>query len=209
MSTYAEIVSSIQDYHEDDSAELLAAIPNLIALAEDRIFGDVPNIIGFRATETGTLTSGVATMLIVATDNRQIRDLSVMVGTNLVFLFERQEDYLRQYWTNPTTTAEPKYYAQQSTDDTGAITLLIAPTPDSAYTYTLNYKGQTSRLTASNTETFLSLVFPDILKRASVYEASIFLESSTDVLGVLKTEYNEAKNLLAVTVERGYLEKEA
>tara|TARA_R110000824_G_scaffold2970_14_gene13619 strand:- start:2838 stop:3467 length:630 start_codon:yes stop_codon:yes gene_type:complete len=208
MSTYNEIVTFIQNYHEDDSTELSTEIPNLISLAEDRIFQDVPKLISFRSIETGSLSSGVNTVELAATLAREIRDVSILDGTNTEFLFQRKEDYLRHYWTNTSTTERPKYYAIQSAADTGKLTLILSPTPDSAYAYTVNYTGEKSRLTSGNTTTFLSLVFPDALKRASVYETSIWLESAQDVLGILKVEYTEAKNMLAATVERGYLEND-
>lgn len=208
MASYSDIVTFIQNYHEDDSAELSTEIPNLISLAEDRIFNDVPKLISFRSTETGSLSIGVNTLELAATLAREIRDFSILDGTNTEFLRARREDYLRHYWTNTSTTGRPAFYAMQSAADTGKLTLILAPTPDSAYAYTLSYKGENSRLTASNTETFLSLVFPDALKRACVYETAIWLESSPDLMAILKAEYTETKNTLAATVERGYLEED-
>ena len=206
MSSYTEIVTFIQEYHEDDSAELLTSIPKMIAQAEDRIFNDVPNLIAFRSKETGTLTSGTSTLALTATDARELKTMSITVSSNMVFLEKRQEEYIQDYWPNAATTSQPKFFAQQSAADTGAITLLIGPTPDDNYAYTLNYGGQLSRLTSGNTPTFLSTVFPDVLKRACLYETALFLESEADVIGPLKGEYTEAKNMLAMTVEKGQME---
>ena len=98
MSTYAEIVSILQNWNEDDSTEFSNVIPDIISRAEDRIFRIVPALIDHRTLETGNLVSGNELVTTSATDIRGIRYIYLTVNTVKTFLEQRTDEYLEDYW---------------------------------------------------------------------------------------------------------------
>jgi hypothetical protein len=199
MSTYAEIVSILQQWNEDDSTEFSNSIPDIIARTEDRIFRSVPQILDHRNSETGTFTSGTNTIRTTATDVRGIRYLYITVSSNNVFLEQRKDEYLQDYWLNSSTTSQPKYYAID-TAATNGTTLLLAPTPDSNYSYTLKYTRMPTRLSSSNTTTYVSINHPDVLIKGALYESAVFLNREAQTRQELRGDFEaEVQKLNAET----------
>tara|TARA_R100001594_G_scaffold18406_1_gene36527 strand:- start:4181 stop:4804 length:624 start_codon:yes stop_codon:yes gene_type:complete len=205
MSTYAEIVSILQQRNEDDSTEFSNAIPEILARSEDRIFRSVPQILDHRTAETGTLTSGTNTVRTTATDVRGIRYLYLTVSNSTVFLEERKDEYLQDYWLNSTTTGQPKYYALD-TAATNGTTLLLAPTPNTNFSYTLKYTRMPTRLSSSNTTTYVSLNHPDVLIKGAMYESSVFLNREAQMRQELRADFEAEVQKLNAEITASYSE---
>ena len=205
MSTYAEIVSILQQRNEDDSTEFSNAIPEILARSEDRIFRSAPQILDHRPAETGTLTSGTNTVRTTATDVRGIRYLYLTVSNSTVFLEERKDEYLQDYWLNSTTTGQPKYYALD-TAATNGTTLLLAPTPNTNFSYTLKYTRMPTRLSSSNTTTYVSLNHPDVLIKGAMYESSVFLNREAQMRQELRADFEAEVQKLNAEITASYSE---
>lgn len=205
MSTYAEIVSILQQRNEDDSTEFSNAIPEILARSEDRIFRSAPQILDHRTAETGTLTSGTNTVRTTATDVRGIRYLYLTVSNSTVFLEERKDEYLQDYWLNSTTTGQPKYYALD-TAATNGTTLLLAPTPNTNFSYTLKYTRMPTRLSSSNTTTYVSLNHPDVLIKGAMYESSVFLNREAQMRQELRADFEAEVQKLNAEITASYSE---
>tara|TARA_R110000751_G_scaffold41845_4_gene97762 strand:+ start:1068 stop:1685 length:618 start_codon:yes stop_codon:yes gene_type:complete len=170
MSTYATLTQDIQDWQEDDNSEFTSNIDNFIAMAEERIFRDVPFMPQNRFSNTGNLSSGTAT-LAMPSGVRNIRSISITVSSSTVVLQQRLDSYLQDAYPTSATTGQPKYYSIQS--DTS---LLFAPTPNSAYAYeVLAYKKPTG-LSSGNTTTWLSTNAEEILLFSCLVEATGYLQ---------------------------------
>jgi hypothetical protein len=91
------------------------------------------------------------------------------------FLELRSTDFVRDHQTIGAT-APPKYYSEQTETD-----WLLSPIPDN--TYTLNARGVTrpTRLSGTQTTTWLSLHQDDLLFKACLAEAEGFLKSDDRV----------------------------
>lgn len=204
MSTYAEIVSMLQSWTEDDSTEFTASIPDILARAEDRIFRTVPGLSDHRTLETGNVSSGNSLFTTSATDIRGIRYLYLTISNVKTFLEERKDEYLEDYWTS-TSTGTPKYYAIHTATTSGT-TFLLAPIPNTSFSYTLKYTRIPTRLSSSNTSTYVSINHPDILFKAALYEASIFLNREAQTRTELRGDYENEVRKLVAEVQSNYEE---
>jgi hypothetical protein len=170
MSTYASLTQDIQDFAENDDTEFTTEIDGFILRAEERIFRETPFLPVFRAENTGTLTASTST-LTMPSGKRTIRSFSITVSSSEVFLQQRLDSYLKDVYSNAATEGQPKYYAEK--DDT---TLLVGPTPDSNYSYTIWAHEQPTGLSSGNTTTWLSSNVEDVLLFAAMVEATAFLK---------------------------------
>jgi len=175
MSTYASLTQDLQDWAENDDTEFTNETDNFIAFAESRIFRDAPFLPIYKGTDTGTMVSGTESITLTNT-TRTIRSMTITVSASFVTLHQRLDSYLRDYAPATATTGIPKYYAR-----TNETTVIVAPTPNSTYAYTLNVTKQPTALSGGNTTTWLSLRAPDLLLFACLIEAMGFLKNPESV----------------------------
>lgn len=184
--TYATLRQTMQDWMENDSTDYTNKLDEIIGLAELRIARESDLDI-FRQGATATFTAG-SKFLDKPSD--YIIDRSFFVtdaGGNYAEVLRKDTSYLYQYWPNPATQALPKYFSDY--DDTSFI---VAPTPDQAYTVTLEYIKRVATLSASNTTNWFSLRAPDALLAACLLGSAEFNKSETTDLTVWDSEYTKA-----------------
>ena len=174
--TYAELVQKLQDWLEDDDAEFVGSIDDVINLGEMRLWRDLDLSI-FTGEDTTTTTAGQDTAVKPTSDAELLVWQSIYYdsGTERTWLTLRSTDFVRDHQT-VGQTAPPKYYAE-----TDELNWLLSPIPDN--TYTLNARGVTrpTRLSATQTTTWLSTHQDDILFKACLAEAEGFLKSDDRV----------------------------
>jgi hypothetical protein len=204
--TYTQLITDVQNWAEDDSAEFQTSLPQIVTRAEDRIYRDVVNLLSYQTVETGTLTSGVDTLTTTATDISSIRWLRITVSSAYVFLPQRDEGFLEDWTLGSTTTAVPQFYAIVDGTTSGT-KLLIAPTPDDNYAYSLQYKRRPTGLSTTTANTYLGDTFPDLLFNAAQYEASLFLVRADKLRAELLASYMDAAQKTAAEVERNITEE--
>ena len=177
MSTYASLTQDIQDFAENDDSEFTGEIDGFILRAEEKLFREAAFLPVFRAENTGTLSASTAT-LTMPSGKRTIRSFSITVSSSEVFLQQRTDTYLQDMYPNSSTTGQPKYYAEKD-----ASTLLLGPTPNSNYAYTIRARELPTGLSSGNTTTWLSNNVEDVLLYACMIEASLFLKHPDAVAG--------------------------
>jgi hypothetical protein len=174
--TYAELSQNLQDWLEDDDAEFVGSIDEVINLGEMRLWRDLDLSI-FTSEDSAATAASTETLTKPTTDTELVTWQSLWYDSagERTFLELRSVDYVRDYQT-PGATAAPRYYAELNETD-----WLLAPIPDAIYT--VNTRGTTrpTRLSASNTTTWLSLHQDDILFKACLAEAEGFLKSDDRV----------------------------
>lgn len=185
MSTYASLTQDIQDFAENDDSEFTDEIDGFILRSEEKIFREAPLLSVFRAENTGTLSASTAT-LTMPTGKRTIRSFSITVSSSEVFLQQRTDSYLQDMYPNSSTTGQPKYYAEKD-----ASTLLLGPTPNSNYAYTIRAREQPTGLSSGNTTTWLSSNTEDVLLFACMVEACLFLKNS-EAVAAWSAQYAQA-----------------
>tara|TARA_B100000768_G_scaffold168636_1_gene173632 strand:+ start:1934 stop:2557 length:624 start_codon:yes stop_codon:yes gene_type:complete len=197
---YTTLVANIQNFLEDDSTELQASIDQIIAQAEDIIFQRLPNLPCFRNTTTANLVVGTTDYVVASA--RMIRQVSVISSNVSSYLDHRVDSYLRDYWPNLTTQGTPKFYSTKSANTAGT-TIRIAPTPDTADSYQVDFIAPEAGLSSSNANTWVGDNAENVLLSACLYEASAFLKAG-ETLTLYKTQFDEAVQLFVQEMQRDY-----
>ena len=87
-------------------------------------------------------------------------------------IFLRAYEYLREYWPEPATTAEPKFYA-----DYDYTHWIVAPTPDDDYAFEILYYERIQPLDSANQTNWFTIYAPNALLFGSLMEAAKFLKN--------------------------------
>jgi hypothetical protein len=197
---YTTLVANIQNFLEDDSTELQASIDEIINQAEDMIFQRLPNLPCFRQTTTANLVAGTTDY--VVTSARMIRQVSIISSNVVSYLDHRVDSYLRDYWPNATTQGTPKFYSTKSANTSGT-TITIAPTPNAADTYQVDFIAPETGLSSTNSNSWVGDNAENVLLSACLYEASAFLKAG-ETLALYKTQFDEAVQLFVQEMQRDY-----
>ena len=197
---YTTLVANIQNFLEDDSTELQASVDEIIAQAEDMIFQRLPNLPCFRNTTSANLVAGTNDYVVASA--RMIRQVSVISSNILSYLDHRVDSYLRDYWHNLTTHGTPKFYSTKSANTSGT-TITIAPTPNAADTYQVDFIAPETGLSSTNSNSWVGDNAENVLLSACLYEASAFLKAG-ETLALYKTQFDEAVQLFVQEMQRDY-----
>ena len=204
--TYTELVASIQTYTQNQfPAETLAdgstvsttaQINRFIEQAEQRIYNTI-QFPSLRKNVTG-VTSPSNKYLACPNDFLSVYSLAVIenyntANANYTYLLNKDVNYIREAYPNPTDTALPKYYALfgPQSDNAYELTLILGPTPNAVYTMELHYFFYPeSIVTAGNT--WLGDNFDTALLYGTLVEAYTFMKGEADMVALYTTRYQEA-----------------
>ena len=184
--TYSELVTKIRDYTEVDSNVFTSTIINgFIENAEFRILRDVDSDNNRKyATASVVVTQKYFN---TPADLLVIRSAQVFnTDGTISFLDVRDMTFINEY-NQSNTTGIPKYYANWDED-----TVIVAPTPDQAYTIQVNYILKPTGLSSNTATTYLSQQFPNGLLYACLVEAYGFLKGPQDMLQYYENRYKQA-----------------
>jgi hypothetical protein len=195
---YTQLKANIENFLEDDSTELQASVDEIITQAEDMIFQRLPNLPCFRNTTSANLVAGTNDYVVASA--RMIRQVSVISSNILSYLDHRVDSYLRDYWPNLTTQGTPKFYSTKSANTSGTT---IAPTPNAADTYQVDFIAPETGLSSTNSNSWVGDNAENVLLSACLYEASAFLKAG-ETLALYKTQFDEAVQLFVQEMQRDY-----
>ena len=198
--TYDELVTKIRNYSEVDANVFTTAIVNgFIEDAEFRIMTDV-DLDVFRRNDYSTLS--VVNEFLSLPDGilliRWVETNSSATGARTP-LMQKDCSFIDEYTGNRTTTGTPKYYGYWNETK-----LLLGPTPDTALNVEVAYVKRPNttdgtKLTSTNTTTYLSLNAPNTLLYAAMVEACTFLKDK-DQLQVYEGRYGQS--LMGLGIEQ-------
>ncbi len=197
---YTQLVANIQNFLEDDSAELQASIDQIIEQAEAMIFQRLPNLPCFRKTTTGNMSIGTSDYTIPSA--RMIRQVYIISSNVASYLNHSIDSYLRDYSPNASTQEVPIMYSTNSAGTAGTI-ITLAPTPNSTDTYQVDFIAPEVGLSSSNTNNWNGDNVENVLLAACLYEASAFLKAG-ETLSLYKTQFDEAVQLAVQEMQRDY-----
>jgi len=181
--TYASFLTQVRDYTEVDSNVLTdAIIQNFIRSVELDIAGKV-DYDDLRKYSTSTFTSGNRYVSLPA-DCMIMRSVQVINGSDRTFLEKRDTSFISEY-NGSGATGLPRYWANW--DD---FNIIVAPTPDSAYTVQINYIIDPPQFTSTN-NTFLSIYQESMLLHGVLAEAFRFLKGPDNLYNLYQTRYTE------------------
>jgi hypothetical protein len=203
--TYAELVSAIKGYAENDfpatagSFSSTDQLNTFIKQAEQRIYNSIqfPPI---RKNVTGTTTTNNK-YLSSPGDFLSVFSLAVIDPTTGAydFLLNKDVNFIREAFPTPTSTGKPEYYAlfgPTTTNNTppvitNEISFILGPTPNAAYDIELHYYFYPESIVTAST-TWLGDNFDSVLLYASLLEAAAFMKSDPDTIKNYTERYNEA-----------------
>ena len=208
--TYDELFAAIQSYTENQFPETYLAdgsavssttqINTFITQAEQRIYNTV-QFPSLRKNVTGVTTTNNK-YLSLPSDFLAVYSLAVIDATGAYeFLLNKDVNFIRQAYPQPTDTAIPRYYAlfgpTTSSDPTPIITdelsVILGPTPDDAYDVELHYYYYPESITtAGDGRTWLGDNFDSVLLYGSLVEAYTFMKGEQDMVALYNTKYQEA-----------------
>jgi hypothetical protein len=165
-----------------------------------------------RKNVTG-VTTGNNQYLSCPSDFLSVFSMAVIDGSgNYEYLLNKDVNFLRASYPNPSTSGIPKYYALfgptvVSSTITDELSFILAPTPDAIYNVELHYYYYPESITvAGDGRTWLGDSYSPVLLYGTMLEAYIFLKGETDMMAVYKAKYDEALgqlNRLGTGLERG------
>lgn len=131
---YDQLSQAIQDYAETTEQLFVYNIPNFVQFAEERVYNAV-QIPAIRKNQTGNVSAGDV-YLTLPDDYLASFSLAVIdADGNYEYLLDKDVNFIRQSYPNPTTdTGVPRYYGQFK-----PYTYIIGPTPDADYEVELHY----------------------------------------------------------------------
>jgi len=184
---YTELKSNIQDICENTFTDDQLAM--FTEQAEQKIYNTV-QIPELRRNQTGNVTSGNK-YLIYPTDMLYVFSLAVTDDDgNFQYLLDKDVNFIREAYPNPSTTGLPKHYA--FFDDTAFI---LGPTPDSNYVVELHYGYYPESIVTAGT-TWLGDEFDSALLNGALIEAIRFLKGEPDMVALYEKLYAQAVLLL-------------
>ena len=209
--TYTELVAAIQSYTENYETEFVANIPVFVTQAETRIYNTV-QIPALRKNVTG-LTTPTNKYLSCPSDFLSVFSLAVIDATGrFEYLLNKDVNFLRAAYPNPSTTGLPQYYALfgptvASGTITDELSFILAPTPDVQYDVELHYYYYPQSITvAPDGRTWLGDNYDPVLLYGSLVEAIIYMKGEQDMVTYYEGKFKDALsqlNRLGTGLERG------
>ena len=202
--TYLELYNTIQSYTENQFPAVYLAsastvstttqINTFITQAEQRIYNSVQfpslrkNVTGFTTTNNKYLSCpsdflATYSMAVITADG------------SYEYLLNKDVNFIRQAYPQPTDTAIPKYYALfgPSYISSDELTFILGPTPDAIYNMELHYFFYPDSITvAADGRTWLGDNFDTVLLYGSLVEAYTFMKGEADVIAGYQRRYDEA-----------------
>ena len=203
---YTALVDAITSYTENQFATV--DMNTFITQAEQRIYNNV-QFPSLRKNVTGSITANNK-YLACPLDFLATYSIAVINAAGVYeYLLNKDVNFIRQAYPQPTDTAQPKYYAlfgPQSTD-LKELTFILGPTPNLTYGVELHYYYYPESITTVvGGQTWLGDNFDSVLLYGSLVEAYTFMKGETDMMALYDTKYKEALNLakrLGDGLERG------
>jgi hypothetical protein len=193
---YAQLVVAVTDYTENTVPT--ANMNTFITQAEQRIYNTV-QFPSLRKNVTGITSSGNKYL---SCPNDFLSSFSMAVidsSGNYEYLLNKDVNFIRQAYPQPTDTALPKYYALFGPTTTSGATpvvtnelsFILGPTPDSAYNVELHYYYYPESIVTAST-TWLGDNFDSVLLYGTLVEAYTYMKGEPDIMALYDGKYKEA-----------------
>jgi hypothetical protein len=193
---YAQLVVAVTDYTENTVPT--ANMNTFITQAEQRIYNTV-QFPSLRKNVTGITTSGNK-YLSCPSDFLSSFSMAVIDASgNYEYLLNKDVNFIRQAYPQPTDTALPKYYALFGPTTTSGVTpvvtnelsFILGPTPDAAYDVELHYYYYPESIVTAST-TWLGDNFDSVLLYGTLVEAYTYMKGEPDIMALYDGKYKEA-----------------
>jgi hypothetical protein len=161
LATYSDLKTSIANYL--GRSDLTSQIPDFITLAEIRL----QRLLRVRQMITTYTVSTSTSTVAIPADFLEARDVYLDTSPRQALNYLSPSIFSRDARTNETGL--PVFYTSNATQ------FLMAPNPDTAYNFVMNYYAKPPVLSDSNTTNVFMTVCPDAMLYASLLEAEPYL----------------------------------
>ena len=194
---YSALVTAISTYTENTFPT--TAMNTFITQAEQRIYNTV-QFPSLRKNVTGAVT---ASNQYLSCPDDFLAPYSIAIypvgGGDFTFLLNKDVNFIREAYPNPSSTGTPKYYALfgptiVASLPTTKLSLILGPTPNTAYTAELHYFYYPTSITVDTT-TWLGDNFDTVLLYGSLVEAYTYMKGEPDMVALYDGKYKEALTL--------------
>jgi hypothetical protein len=189
---YTELSNAIQAYTENTEADFVAEIPVFVQQAEQRIYNSVQfpsirkNVIGVTTTNNKYLEC--------PSDFLAVYSMAVIDASGeYEYLLNKDVNFIRQAYPQPTDTAIPRYYALFGPQSTNAaeLSFILGPTPNAIYNVELHYYYYPQSIVTAGT-TWLGDNFDSVLLYGSLVEAYTYMKGEQDMMALYNQKFMEA-----------------
>jgi hypothetical protein len=190
---YSELRTAVQDYVENTFSD--ADFSSMVQLSEQKIYNAV-QLPALRKNVTGTLTSGNQ-YLSAPTDFLSVFSMAVISSGSYAYLLNKDVNFIRESFPNPSTTGTPKYYALFGPDSSNntELTFILGPTPGAGLTVELHYFYYPQSIVTAGTS-WLGDNFDSALFNAVMVEAARFMKQEQDIVGMYEKQFQDSLVLL-------------
>ena len=193
---YTQLSTAIQDYAETFEQVFVNNIPNFVQLAEERIYNAI-ELPSLRKNVTGSLTANNK-YLALPGDFLSVFSLAVInAAGEYEYLLNKDVNFIRQAYPQPTDTGIPKYYAifGPNSSSVNELTIILGPTPDTTYSVEFHYFYYPESIVTAGTS-WVGDNFESALLYGALREAVIFQKGEQDMVAYYEKMYTESLGLL-------------
>ena len=192
---YTQLSNAIQAYTENTESNFVAEIPVFVQQAEQRIYNSLqfPSI---RKNMTG-VTQTNNKYLSCPNDFLAVYSLAVInTDGSYEYLLNKDVNFIRQAYPQPTDTGLPRYYALfgptvSGSTITNELSFILGPTPDANYSVELHFYYYPESIVTANT-TWLGDNFDTVLLYGSLVEAYTYMKGEQDMMALYNQKFIEA-----------------
>lgn len=192
---YTELKAAVEDYTENTFSA--ADFATMTDLAEQKIYNTV-QLPALRKNVTGTLSQGNQ-YLTTPGDFLSVFSLAVFptAGGDYTYLLNKDVNFIRESYPNPTTQGVPRYYALFGPvyNLPTELTFILGPTPSAGLTAELHYFYYPQSIVTAGT-TWLGDNFDSVLFNAVMVEAARFMKAEQDIVQLYTSQFNDSILLL-------------
>lgn len=182
---YATLSALLQDYTQNSSTEFVAAIPDIVKLAEDRIYQSV-QIPALKRNSTSNFVQGNK-YLSAPSDFLASYSMSVKNSSGVYsYMLEKDVSYINEAFPNPSILGTPRYYALFDNE-----TFVVAPTPSLFFEVELHYFYEPPSIVDAGTS-WLGENTESVLLYGSLCEAYAYMKGDSDLMSLYRQRYDEA-----------------
>jgi hypothetical protein len=190
---YTELSNAIQAYTENTEADFVANIPVFVEQAEQRIYNSVQfpsirkNVMGVTSTNNKYLEC--------PSDFLAVYSMAVIDASGeYEYLLNKDVNFIRQAYPQPTDTAIPKYYALFGPQSSNAaeLSFILGPTPNAIYNVELHYYFYPPSISVAPFTSWLGDNFDTVLLYASLVEAYTYMKGEADMMQLYNGKFMEA-----------------
>ena len=178
--TYTQLVQQIEDITENTYET--QDVNQMIQRTEQLIYNTV-QLASLRKNVTGEMTASNK-YLSTPSDFLSVYSLAVIKPNGeYLYLLNKDVNFIREAYPNPTSTGLPKHYAIFGPQYTfpNELSLILGPTPDAAYDAELHYFYYPESIVTAGT-TWLGDNFDSALVNGCLVEAARFMKAEPDII---------------------------